>query len=81
MCNCINEIENRALEQLKKDSPFPKPVAKVEMQGISFLLTGNNMATRTKQDLAITLEGQKKRPTMPVLHSYCPFCGEKVASA
>lgn len=81
MCDCITEIEKKATEKLQADNPFNKPVKKVELKGVTFSLVGNTMSAKTMNELEIELDGQKKRPTMPVVHSFCPFCGEKFAKA
>lgn len=77
MCKCINEIEGKALAQLQEQSEFKKPVIGVRMQGVTFPIIENSLTTRTCNQLEIKLEGQKKRPQMAMVHTFCPFCGEK----
>lgn len=81
MCNCVKQIEDRALEKLKSDTRFKKPVKGVKLLGRTLQIDGGTLRSRTTNTLSIELEGQKKRVEMPVAHSYCPFCGEKAEAA
>lgn len=77
-CNCISDIERRVKEHVIKNGKMKKPVNDVRMQGVVIGVTdGNDMYTRTANTMEITLEGQKKKETMSMFHSYCPFCGVK----
>lgn len=76
-CSCIADIENMALETLKSESSYKKPVAKVKMQNIKFGFSDKGIDVAMVGHLEVELEGQKKRPTIPILFVYCPFCGVK----
>ena len=76
MCNCIKEIEVRVLNHLRNKNEYKKPIESVRMEGMGFLM-GDSISMNTKTNFIITLTGQKKKHTVPVFHSYCPFCGEK----
>lgn len=76
-CTCIEDIEKKALDRLIEKSKFNKPVKAVKMQGVVIQFGGNQAVARTSNTLEIELEGQKKKSTMSMLHSYCPFCGVK----
>jgi hypothetical protein len=79
MCTCIEDLEKKLAEHLTEKKAYKKPIAKVEMMGRAFILTGE-VGTRTKTDFEVTLEGQKKKDRVPVFHKFCPFCGEKKAA-
>lgn len=81
MCDCIDELEKKMAEHLTETKAYKKPIKKVELKGKGFTLGGNSVSVRTKTDFEVTLDGQKKKDTVPVLHSYCPFCGEKRQAA
>jgi len=80
MCNCIDELEKKIANHLTEKKAYRKPIKKVEMLGKGFTI-GEGVSLRTKTDFEVTLEGQKKKDNVPVFHSYCPFCGEKVEAA
>lgn len=52
------------------------------MQGVAIQFgKADGAVTRTVNTLEITLEGQKKKEVMNMLHTYCPFCGVKQEDA
>ena len=77
MCNCINDIESKALESLKEGGKFKKPVKKVRIKEVIFPFTGDGLSIKTSNTLEIELDGQKKLKTMSMSHTYCPWCAEK----
>jgi len=82
MCECITKAEEKADEMIRGGNQFKKPVKKVRVTGIAWPIINNEMTLRTCSKLEIELEGQKKKPEMTLIHTYCPFCGEKyLASA
>lgn len=81
MCNCINEIEEKALSHLREKKQFKKPVNTARLHGVTFPLIGDTLISRTCNMLKVELEGQKKQPEIIIAHSYCPFCGEKYETA
>ena len=80
MCNCIEEIEEKVKKHLTEIGKYKKPITKVEACGKGFSVD-DHFQNVIWHDFEITLEGQKKKPTIPVKHSYCPFCGEKKEQA
>ena len=76
MCDCITRIEEKLTEKCK-EKRFNKPFEKVDLE-TSLVIIGNKLEARTFCRAFITLTGQKKVVETNVLHSYCPFCGEKI---
>jgi hypothetical protein len=68
-------LEARLHEKISNQT-FRKPFEKVEIE-VGFFMTGNKMETRTYSRAVISLRGQKKKESVNILHSFCPFCGEK----
>ena len=81
MCNCIKDIEEKALERLVEQKRFKRPIKRVEMMGIIFPFAGGTLSVKTANTLCIELEGQKRKHEISMAHSYCPFCGDKYESA
>jgi hypothetical protein len=81
MCDCITEIEKKALTTLREQQKTKKPVASVRMRGVAFPMVGNKLTTRTCNMLEVELVGQKRSLEMSMFHSFCPFCGEKYETA
>ncbi|MDY6979368.1 MAG: hypothetical protein SV201_05765 [Pseudomonadota bacterium] len=75
-CDCIANIETKALQKMQAGNDFKKPVTNVAMGGVVFSI-GQSMSVKTVNKLEITLEGQKKKATMNMVHTFCPFCGTK----
>lgn len=81
-CGCIARIEKDVTTRLGEQGRFKKPIKKVEMQGVVIRVTKDlGLQSATANTLQIELEGQKKKETMQMMHSYCPFCGTKIESA
>ncbi len=76
MCNCIKEAEEKLTENCKKET-YRKPFENVRLQKHSVIATGT-FKTATYSTALIKLTGQKKLVEMSVMHSFCPFCGEKI---
>ncbi|MFC6924307.1 hypothetical protein [Microbulbifer taiwanensis] len=74
-CDCISEIEQRVTQKIKESGDFKKPVKGARMKELGFVLSGSTFTTRTVTNLEVELEGQKKKPLIPMTHNYCPFCG------
>lgn len=77
-CTCISDLEAKAVAHLNEIKAFKKPVKKVEMGGVGFVVIENSLQTRTMSMMTIELEGQAKYEKRPMYHSYCPFCGVSV---
>ena len=81
MCNCVKEIEAKALENLTATARYKKPVQGVSLKGVGFPIVGGKLLTRTCSDLEVKLDGQKKVERMTMFHTFCPYCGTKYESA
>lgn len=55
-----------------------KYVRHVLRTGYSEFCIDNSLVLRTCSRAIIELEGQKKKLEQNIMHSYCPFCGEKI---
>lgn len=76
MCDCIKKLKKK-LDENCKTQTFRKPYEKVEIEQ-AFVMDGNKMKLRTYTKAIVTLTGQKKKIEHNILHSHCPFCGEKI---
>lgn len=77
-CNCINEVTKKLEDDFKNRPRYKKPVKALEIVDVTFTLDKNmKFSQRTYSRIEIELEGQKKKTTMSLFHSFCPFCGEK----
>ncbi|BBE51166.1 hypothetical protein OYT1_ch1619 [Ferriphaselus amnicola] len=75
-CDCLTEIKAKLLEYVTRPKYFKKPVKRLELSGITMLLQDNKFVTRTCSQVEVELEGQKKKETFPMVHSFCPYCGK-----
>ena len=78
MCECIKTIEQKVFDHIKDDLNYKKPVISVRMKG-KMLSLKSQLSLKITSDFEIELEGQKKKPTIPVTWSYCAWCGEKLS--
>lgn len=87
MCDCIKTIESKTLEMVKeqKEGEF----AKGGITPSSFVIVDNKFnPRRTHSEYEFTFApkkkdgtiGKPKKQTVNIIHSYCPFCGEKHAN-
>jgi hypothetical protein len=76
-CNCLTDLKGKLLDHLKQPGRFKKPVKDIEIMGVTLQVTDTNLVTRTYTEVAVELEGQKKRDRSPLMHTFCPFCGKK----
>lgn len=84
MCNCITEIEKMAFDKVKQQNEGEFTKGALIQTG--FQIRNNKITDRTtiseyeftfapkKKDGTI---GKPKKQTVNIVHSYCPFCGEK----
>jgi hypothetical protein len=73
-CNCINEIET---EVAKRDYQGKKIKSVKFLSAV--LIFGIGKAEKiTTSELEAEVEGMKKKPTINMVHTYCPFCGTKI---
>lgn len=77
MCNCISELEENLKALAEEKGMYKKPIKSVSMAGKTLSIGGNQLNSVVVHDFEIELEGQKKRKTIKIKHSHCPFCGEK----
>ena len=77
MCNCISDIKEKALRKYKEEDSFNKPVESVSMREISFPIIANRLEMRTYTTLEIQLAESRRRKSTTIIHTFCPFCGEK----
>jgi len=75
-CDCIEKMENAAKEHVIKNKTFKKTVISARMKGMAMMF--NPPLYRSYSEVEFELEGQKKKPTLSMVHTYCPFCGIKV---
>lgn len=80
MCDCVKEIEAKAMESFATTPRYKKPVQGVSLKGVGFPIVGGKMLMRTCSDIEVTLDGQKKVERMTMFHTYCPYCGTKYES-
>lgn len=84
MCNCIKEIEEKTFQviQYQNDGEFTKG----NINPSSFPIVNNQFKNRqTHSEYEFTFApkkkdgsiGKSKKKTVNIMHSYCPFCGEK----
>ncbi len=74
-CECIQKIEKEALNKLKVESRYKKPVKNVSLDGLAWVMPSST--PKTCNNLVIELEGQRSKKHMSMIHTYCPFCGVK----
>lgn len=75
MCNCINEIQQKIVEN--KPEHNKKKVLKATANAMFPISEGQMLEKRTYTDFDLTLEGQIKEVPLLVNHTYCPWCGVK----
>lgn len=77
-CKCISRIE----QEVKKMDYVGKKVLSAKFLSAAFVSVKKNgvntMEMTTTSKLEIELEGVKKKKTIDMMHTYCPFCGEKI---
>jgi len=76
-CTCVSDIEKRLLAHCIEKGKYKKPVKGVRMLGTAITIGGNEAKIRTCNSIEIELEGQKKKETISMFHTFCPFCGIK----
>lgn len=77
-CDCIAEIEEKLKAHLVAQKKFKKPIQSVKLSEVLMRMHELTLKTSTYTTLLISLEGQKKKATMNISHSFCPFCGVKI---
>ena len=77
MCNCITIIKEKALANYREGNEFNKPVESVGMREVTFPIIANTIEMRTYTTLDVELEGAKRKQMRTIIHTFCPFCGEK----
>jgi hypothetical protein len=91
MCNCIKTTKEMTLAKLREIAATQTPPVvigdEVELLGTGLTIKNNTMLFVTHNELKYTRQdtkkdgslGQPKKVIMAIIHSFCPFCGEKQA--
>lgn len=75
MCDCIENMKKRLLEQQKIDD---KVIKNVDFNNISFPIINNSIVSATYEEFEVLLEGLKRPKKIKVMHTYCPYCAEPI---
>lgn len=75
-CDCVEKVLAKAKKHILERPPYKKKIKEITLGGQLISIDGGNWVTRTYSDILIELEGQKKKETMSLAHSFCPFCGK-----
>lgn len=74
-CKCIEELLHNADLRDHLEKKAKRPVGEMQLDEVSFnFKTGEAKTFSTVS--AVPVE-RKKRVTVIIVHSFCPFCGEK----
>ncbi|AJX33006.1 hypothetical protein [Burkholderia oklahomensis] len=77
-CNCISEIEmklaKRYTEELGEDA-----TADCQSSGFAMSVNSIRVIHKTEFKIAAQAKGFTRGKLVPVLASYCPFCGKPTA--
>ncbi|RNI27661.1 hypothetical protein EFA69_16210 [Rufibacter immobilis] len=76
-CNCASEIAMQAVEQ----QPLPgKRIVAAQIQRSLRIIQKDGKSTLsafTYSNMELTVEGEEEETTMPVIHKFCPWCGQE----
>jgi hypothetical protein len=73
MCKCIKNLEKKMVGNLHKG----KKIIKAEYISAALLFEDSFTGIKSTSQLELTVEGLKKPVIQTMVHTYCPFCGEK----
>lgn len=77
MCKCISELNLKMIGTMHKN----KKVIKAEYISAAFIIEKKNGThtpmLKSTSEIELTLEGRTKPVIQNMVHTYCPFCGEK----
>jgi len=76
-CTCVSDLEKKLLAHFSEQGKYKKPVKGVRILGIAITFGRNETKIRTCSSIEVELEGQKKKETISMFHTFCPFCGIK----
>ena len=82
MCDCITKVSDATIKRLveeKKITVFSGHLLEtgiIYQNGVS-ASTYTNFEYRGERELANGKMSKQFRKSIPVIHSFCPFCGEK----
>lgn len=71
MCECIKKWEEKMIGFVKNGKKATKGTF------LSAAFVGTNFSLQTTSEMELEIPGQKKKIIQNLLHTYCPFCGEK----
>jgi hypothetical protein len=79
-CNCIERIEERLTEEMKKEYPNGEVIDNVEFQNKTIMFMGNKTELILKNPVLGRMRIGKvvRKYEVSMLPSYCPYCGEKL---
>ena len=74
-CNCLNEMEDKVANKFADDLGVP---VEASCQAVAFGLSENGMVLWHKTEFKVTADakGFKRGKLVPVMASFCPFCGK-----
>ncbi len=71
MCNCIQELQKKVIGTDWKGKKI------VSAKFLSMAFMGPTFSSKSTSELEATVDGMKKPQIIPIVHSFCPFCGKE----
>ena len=80
MCECVEQLKESIKKQFGTEN---KPIAAVELTGTSLGINmkEGSVLNAVFVDFKARVENQKKRITVPVKWTFCPFCGDSLTES
>ena len=84
MCDCLKVACNQVLEHFKNKHGDDALLANPSCQNQDLIISKGSMQLRTYNTVEVDFTpkkkdgtlGKKRKLTMPVLHAFCPSCGQ-----